>query len=454
MNELADPAASELTAAADSRGIARPSVGLLVANVIGNAGFFVSALVLARLLGPSGRGVMAFFVVSALVGSSLVSLGLTDATSVAAARYPARRATVLGNAVFLSSVLGLLGAGLVGVLALFRNKLPAGIDGPVLGLLAAAILTTTVSVVASGFLRGCGRFASYARISAVAPWLYALVLIALWIGPGLDVRRAEVAWLVYAVCGGFATLVAALRVEGIATPDRALARESIAFGIRAWVGSLAAMMNARVDQIIMGFITTEAILGVYSVAVNASEVLLYLPNAIGVAFLPAIIRSDPDHRLPRTLEVLRRLTVVTVAFALVAAAIGVPLIPIVFGHAFHDSSLPFLILLPGALGYGALAVTGAALLAAGAPQQSSLTMAVGLVVGVALDFLLVPPLGANGAATAATTAFLASGAVGVALLHRRTPFPWREAFPGWQDVTTLARGARAAAARPLASIRA
>ena len=354
----------------------------------------------------------------------------------------------------MGSGFGLIGVGLVASLSLIRTALPAGIDGPALALLAGAILTSTVSNGALAFLRGCERFAPYARILAATPWFYGLILVSLWIGPGLDVRRAEVAWLSYAAFGMIAALAASLRVSGIARPERALARESFAFGIRNWAGSLAGVMNARADQIIMGFITTEAILGVYSVAVNASEVLLYLPNAIGTAFLPAIMRSDPEHRLARTLEVLRRLTVITLAFAVMAALVGVPLIPIVFGHPFHKSALPFLILLPGGLGYGALAVTGAALLAAGAPQQASVTMIVALVVGVGLDFLLVPPFGASGAASAATAAFLASGAVGVALVRHRTPFPWRHALPRWQDAAAVLSGARAAAMRPLASIRA
>ena len=41
----------------------------------------------------------------------------------------------------------------------------------------------------------------------------------------------------------------------------------------------------------MGFITTEAVLGIYAVAVNGSEILLYLPSATGLALLPVIARG-------------------------------------------------------------------------------------------------------------------------------------------------------------------
>jgi O-antigen/teichoic acid export membrane protein len=45
-------------------------------------------------------------------------------------------------------------------------------------------------------------------------------------------------------------------------------------------------------------------------------------------------------------------------------------------------------------------------------------------VGVALDLVLIPRFGATGAAAAASTAFLAGGAVAVSAYARRCPFAW------------------------------
>ena len=45
----------------------------------------------------------------------------------------------------------------------------------------------------------------------------------------------------------------------------------MSFGLRAWVGTLSRFLNFRVDQILMGFLASEAALGIYAVAVNASQ---------------------------------------------------------------------------------------------------------------------------------------------------------------------------------------
>jgi O-antigen/teichoic acid export membrane protein len=424
-------------AAPSPRGIARQSIGILFASAIGNAGFFIAALFLARSLGPSGRGVIAFFTVSALVGARVVGLG-GSATSVFAAKYPGRRPAVLGTALSIALVTGVVGGALIaGILWLLRAHLPQGIDGPVLVLLALGILGSALMNVGLEFLRGCGSLRAYAWVIGLTPWVYAIGIAVLQLGPGIDVHRAAFIWTLYALGCAVASLVLSLRISRIAIPGRAFVREYVAFGVRSWAGSIAGVLNSRVDQVVMGFIATEAALGLYAVAVNVSEVLLYLPNATAAALLPAIMKGRADELERRTLSVLRRLTVLTGAGSLAAAVIGVPLIAVVFGSAFRGSILPFLILLPGGLGYGAVVVANTALLAVGKPQWASMPMVVALVLGLALDFLLIPFFDASGAAAAATIAFLAAGATGLVLFKHSCAFAWKETVPGRRDVAAV-----------------
>jgi O-antigen/teichoic acid export membrane protein len=423
--------------------VARQSVGLMFATVSGNVGFFLSALILARQLGPSGRGEMAFFVVSALLGGGLVGFGISRATAVFAAKDPGRRAAVLGNGVCLGAVSGVAGGVLVaGVLSLLNQHLPAGFHGRLLELLALAIAASSMLNIGLEFLRGCGKLHVLGLVNAVTPWLYTVQMAYLVLGPGLTVARAASAWTVYAVASALISIALSLRISGIAKPTRPLIRESLSFGIRAWSGSIARILNARADQIVMGFITTEAALGLYAVAVNVSEVMLYLPNATADALLPAIMRSSTSDLAARTLAVLRRLTVVTAFSSVIAIVVGVPLIAVVFGPSFTGSIPPFLLLLPAGLGYGALVVSEAALLAIGAPHQASQPMVIALTVDIVLVLVLVPPFGASGAAAATSIACLASGLSGLVFLRRRRAFHWSDTFPQRSDVVYVARRAR------------
>jgi O-antigen/teichoic acid export membrane protein len=253
---------------------------------------------------------------------------------------------------------------------------------------------------------------------AIGPWVYAALLGVEWSRGPLTVPGALAAWVVAQAAPTLLLWAACLLDAGVARPQRALLRESIAFGARAWAGSLAYLLNARVDQIIVGVIATEATLGVYAVAVNASEILYLLPTAVASALLPAIARTPEHQRARRTLAIFRVVAMFTLAGAGLALLAGPLLVPLVFGSAYHASVTPLLLLLPSALGFAASTVFSNALLASAQPARSSAGPLVSLVVGVALDFALVPRYGASGAAAAASAALLSGGAVAALVFAR------------------------------------
>jgi O-antigen/teichoic acid export membrane protein len=199
----------------------------------------------------------------------------------------------------------------------------------------------------------------------------------------------------------------------------------VRFGIRAWVGSLSRFLNFRADQILMGFLASEAALGIYAVAVNASEILLYLPSVTATALLPVAARADPTVRTQQALRAFRSVAVVIAAVGLVGALLGPVLLPLIFGPAFEASVTPFLWLLPGAFGFAAVAVFSNALVAGSSPGLSSVGPLVSLCIGVALDLLLIPRYGASGAAAAASAAFLAGGCGALLAFRRQNAFRWR-----------------------------
>lgn len=406
--------------------VAGGSALLFWAKVAGNGGFFVAVLILARALGPSGRGTIAFVTVSALVVARVAGLGVGEATTVFAASRPGIRGVLLANLVVFMLASGLLAASLAcALLLLLGDARPSGVGPAELAILGAGTLVSTLVEAGAAFLLGCARLRGLALITATASWIYPVLLSILWLTVGLTVARAAAAWVLGEAIRALLLLRRSSRGVGLARPRVRLLADSVRFGVRAWVGSLARFLNFRTDQILMGFLATEAALGVYAVAVNASEALLYLPAAVATALLPAAARADPALRVEQTLRAFRSAALVTLGALFVAAALGPLLIPIVFGTAFRPSVEPFLWLLPGALGFAATAVFSNALMASSSPGFSSVGPLVSLVVGVGLDLALIPSFGATGAAIAASSAFLAGGGAALAAYARRTRFGWR-----------------------------
>jgi len=410
----------------NSDSVAKGSSLLFWAKVSGNAGFFVAVLMLARALGPSGRGTIAFITVTALVVARVSGLGVGEATTVYAARRSERRGVLLSNLVLFMLASSLLCAGLAcGALELLGEGRPAGVGQLELVILMAGTLVSALVEAGAAFLLGCGRLRRLALITATASWVYPLLLALIWVSAGLTVTRAALAWVSTEALRALVLLKQSANGVPFFRPKVDLLLDSIRFGIRVWVGSFARFLNFRVDQILMGLLASEAALGIYAVAVNASEVLLYLPAATATALLPVAARSEPGQRAEETLRAFRTSALITTGTAVVAAILGPLLLPLVFGTPFRASVTPFLWLLPGALGFAAIAVFSNALVASTSPGLSSLGSLVSLAVGVALDLLLIPRFGATGAAAAASTAFLVGGSVAVVAYARRSPFAWR-----------------------------
>ena len=315
-------------------------------------------------------------------------------------------------------------------------------------LLAAAILAA--SLVDDGFLIGCGRLRAAAAISASGGWLYAVLVLVVASTTGVRVETGLAAWIAAHLLWAALLASAGVRTAGVRAPSLRLLAESIRFGIRAWAGSISQFLNARVDQLLVGAIASSATLGLYAVAVNAAEVLLFLPNAVATALLPTLVRLGPEaEAVKRTLRTFRTSMLVTLATIVVAGTAGWILVPIVFGEAFAGSVEPFLLLLPGALGYVALSIFTSSLLAARSPGLASTSRVTALGAGLVLDLALIPLLGASGAAAAASLAFLAGGATAVALYRRHVRFPWRELLPARDDLLFL----RLVAARAVPGLR-
>ena len=413
---------------------------LFWAQIVGNAGLFVGLLLVTRALGPSGRGAVAFITVTALVTAWIARLGVTEATVVFAAKRPEVRRALLSNSFVFSTAAGLAGAAVVcGTLWGVPAARPARIGATELGILGISIVAACLADAGYRFMLGCSRFRVHALVTAITSWIYPATVVVLWAAFGLTVALGAAIWA--GTQGLRAVLlfsVAVRREGGLGRPSGGLLRESISFGVRAWVGTLADSLGFRIDQLLTALLASEAALGFYVVAVNLSEILLYFPGAVSTALLPLAARSQAEARTAQTLRAFRSAAIVTFVSLLASAAIVPPLIPLVFGGAFEASITPFLLMLPGLVGFTAMIVFSNALVAASLPTLSSVAPIVCFAVGVGLDVALIPVFGASGAAAAASSAYLAGGLSALVIYRARTPFRIRElAVPQAGDFDVL-----------------
>lgn len=389
-------------------------------NFGGAALSLLNVLVMARALGPVGRGDVAFLTTIAFLVPWMVSLGIDQANVNFAGRERSIGPALATNSLIFAVVLGTIGTGLVALLVVLVPA--AGGEGDPelrwlilasLPMLVAQIYLKQLAVAYYGFIvLNLGYF--------LPPILNVCVNGGLALFGELTVAAAIITWLAgQAIATFFAIGYVLLRLDGFGRPDSALGRRQLAFGIKAHAGRVMLLGNYRVDQWILGAIAGSRELGLYSIAVAWAETLFFLPNALASVQRPDLVRAAREAAARQAAVVFRVVMAVTAVMAL-GIVLAAPLLCTgVFGESFAGSVDDLRVLVLGGFGIGALKLLGSALTARDRPLLESAAIGVAFVTIIALDSLLIPELGGLGAAIASTVAYSAGG-VAVTVLFVRT----------------------------------
>lgn len=313
-------------------------------NFVSSASSMLSAVLLARVLGPGQFG--EFGAVQNTIGYFGVlvgpSLGMTATRYVAQLRYtdPARMARILKLITVVTASLALALALLLFLLspwvAAKLFKAPGLLDGFRAG--AAILLLMAVNGVQMGALTGFEAFRAAAMVNigrgfATLPALY---MGGALFGPAGALWGLAASWLVACILGSWFYRRVAHRLQ---VPRRALgickeAKILLDFSTPGWIGGvLAGLANALGILVLSRQSQGMAQIGILNASNQLFLVLMFLPQIVNQVALPILSeRSGQDRTQFRTL--FRRLIFIN---------LGVTL-PLVLGLSFVS---PFLMKLFG-----------------------------------------------------------------------------------------------------------
>lgn len=432
-SEAEAPGASGVTARLASlapAGSFRLHVGsTFAAQAVALALLVAQDAVVARWLGPDGKGTLAVALLVPVVLNALLNPALAVSYVYFTANRRITAGELAGQAVVLSATAGAVAYAVVGLATatgLTDTVVPDVPTGFLLAVTAGVPLLVAFEQL-HGIVRGQQRIHAVNLVQVAQRTttlvLTALALVALSFGVG----GAIAAWL-----GGFAVAVAALAVllgrRGISFRPSLRARtlkQVLGYGMRAHAANLAQFFNYRLDLFFVNAIAGAGTAGIYTVSVVLAELVWFLPNAAAFVILPRAAGSSRAEMNRFTPRVFRWALALSVAGGLLLAAIGQPLIRLVFSGDFADAYTPLLWLMPGTVLLGGAKVLTSDLAGRGYPHYNAVTAATALALTVALDLVLIPDHGATGAAAASTVAYSAVFVLALAFYARvrRIPDP-------------------------------
>jgi O-antigen/teichoic acid export membrane protein len=387
-----------------------------------------TGVILARVLAPEGRGLFQLIVVTVpTLLANLVKLGIPQASV-----YFIRRRGVAAERVVSTAVVVAVGTGGLAVVGCYvaRDWLLANLMKGASVEAFYSVLVVVPFVILQAYLMGIAQGLEHFReynFQQIVPNVLALVgmaVVLLW----LDLGLTAAVWTQVGILV-FTCLWIAVRVNRLAPIrphlDVSLLRGMLTFGGLSHVQTLAATSHMRIDQALIGYLSDSAQVGMYTVAVNLTGLLLRVPDALGTVLFPRLAAADDVAAHAATATVCRHTFALMVLGAAGYALAGPSVLRVLYGSRFEESIVPMLILLPGVVMMALYLLLTRNFTSRNRQHVNAVAAVTALVVNVGLNVWLIPRWGIRGSALSSVVSYGLAASILLVMFHRESGLPYR-----------------------------
>jgi O-antigen/teichoic acid export membrane protein len=363
-----------------------------------------------RLLGPAGRGIYAL----ASLSVSLCQLPFSSvwvANTVELARKRATPRQLAGVSVVVAAGGGLLTAAVAIAIS------------PALGdkwwVLAFPALITPF-VLLRGYQEGMWQALGHVRAvnllrlgRASLPFLFILPPLLADASIRVTILIWEAAFVVLSVTAWFRLRAF---IGSIQFPrEREIYKRVTRYGLTISGFRIVEVLNERNGLIALAIFTSDALVGVFSIAVAATEVLVLATDALALSTFKRISFGSREHSAALSVRTMRHCVILAAAASLIVIPTVYLAIPFVLGDGYGDVPLLLVLLTPNVLCLAAVRPLYSFFqVQTQKPAKMYWVVGAALVTNTALNIVFVPLWDARGAAVAASI----SGIVGVTVAFR------------------------------------
>ena len=389
--------------------LVKDSILTYATSVLGLVVIAAGGILVARTLGPEGKGLVTILLLVPTMLIALGDLGIRQSSIYALSGLNHSLDRVLATVLLASVVLGgaLVGVGAL-LLALLGDSFLRGIPPDLFYISISSVPAWLLLKYITQVFRGLHRPVAYNVVAFLEQAFYLLFLVALFLVVEISVQSA--------VWARLTSVLAALGLALLLLPrgasaklrfrlDLRVARDMVTYGAKVALVLSLGFLNRRVALFMANGQLSAAEVGFYAVALSLAELIWLFPDSVGIVLFPKLCKSSEREARSLTPQVARYTFFFTTLMALGLLVISRPFISLVYGESFVPSFLPLIILLPGMVVLSIHKILWRDFMSQGKPLYSLVSRAVTLLVLVGLGVVLSGPLGLAGLALASTTSY-------------------------------------------------
>lgn len=366
-----------------------------------------TGIITARLLGPHDRGLFALLLLLPQTLVNLAKMGVAQANVYYVRRRGVSVTTVASNALVLSAVLSLV---VLLVCWIGRDWLITPFTKDAKPAYVALALTAVPFVLIESYflsiLQAVENFRAY-NLQSIYKAVFSFLAIAvallvlhgrLWgaLVSQMLVTAGANLWLLYQV-----RQVAPFGLRW----DGGIGRGTLAFGAKSYLQTLAAHLHYRIDIYLIAYFLSPVEVAFYSIAVNMTNPILQIPDAVGTVIFPKLAGSSDVDAHARTAVTCRHTLFATALAAIFYAGVGSQVLTIFYGERYAPAIRPMLLMLPGIIMISLYQILTRNFTSRNRQQVNILAAGLALGVNFTLNVLLIPRYGIAGAAVSTAISY-------------------------------------------------
>ncbi len=366
---------------------------------------FISGVLLARWLGPAGRGAFTALLVYPTIMISLLSMGMRQATVYYLGKKKYSESDIVGVTLLLlilSSITGVLAS--VVIISYTQNS-----DyNLMLILLASFTIPADLTInYFTGILIGKKRINKFNQIMYLVPIInFALIIFLVFfiklyiVGAVLATLIAKIALATYALL----SINKEYSLKICCSSE--IIKRMFSLGSTYAISLFILNLNYRVDIIILEHLSSVTEIGQYTIGVGFAELLWQLPTAFGLVIFAYSANAKDSNKFSQDIAKMIRIIfpIVLIGSVFLYFASGY-IIPFLYGKEYIPSIKMLKILLPGIVMMSFFKIINMDLAGRGKPDITIKLFLPAVLINIMLNIILIPDFGGCGAAFASTISY-------------------------------------------------
>ncbi|NPA93750.1 MAG: flippase [Chloroflexi bacterium] len=390
------------------RGMAITMGSRLIALVIGLG----ASAVLARALGPEGKGMYALAVLLPSMIVALGSFGLDSATIYYTAREEISWRIILGNNVVLSFVQGFLGilAGFI-IVRVFHENLFKDIAISILNFSLVLIPINFFFHSVRYILWGAQRVKEFNQVILIQRGIFFILSVVVLWAFNMGVIGAIGATFISILAAAVLAFHWAKMISGgvVLSLNPVYIRKAFTYGFQAYLANILGFLNYRADMFLVNWLMGPAAAGLYGTGVDIIERGWLISQVAGAMIFPRVAAAKNSRtKLLLTPLVARTVFWITAGGVVVLVFISDWLVYFLYSEAFLPAARALRGLAIGVISLSVGRVLSNDIAGRGRPVFNIYVGLATIVVNVILNFLWIPRYGIEGAAWASSVSYTIS----------------------------------------------